>query len=50
MAGEKNGWEPSVDWLVENYDLSTSNAQAIVEQFRAQLSVSEIPVDQKNVD
>jgi ATP-dependent Lhr-like helicase len=46
MAGEKR-LEPSVDWLVENYDLSTSNAQAIVEQFRAQLSVSEIPVDRK---
>ena len=38
---------PSVDWLVENYDLSTANAEAIVEQFRAQLSVSEIPVGKK---
>jgi ATP-dependent Lhr-like helicase len=32
------------DWLVENYDLSISNAQAITEQFRAQLKVSEIPI------
>ena len=39
--------EKSVDWLVENYDLSIANAQAIVEQFRAQMSISEIPVDQK---
>jgi ATP-dependent Lhr-like helicase len=36
-----------VDWLVESYDLSRANAEAIVEQFRAQLSVSEIPVGQK---
>jgi ATP-dependent Lhr-like helicase len=39
--------EDPVDWLVEQYDLSRANAQAIVEQFRAQLSVSEIPVGQK---
>ena len=39
--------EGSVDWLVEHYDLSRANAQAIVEQFRAQLIVSEIPVGQK---
>ena len=36
-----------VDWLVENYDLSMANAEAVVEQFRAQLSVSEIPVGRK---
>ncbi len=35
------------DWLVENYDLSMANAQAIVEQFRAQESVSEIPIGEK---
>ena len=35
------------DWLVENYDLSMANAQAIVEQFRAQQSISEIPVGEK---
>ena len=39
--------EKSVDWLVENYDVSIANAQAIVEQFRAQMNISEIPVDQK---
>jgi ATP-dependent Lhr-like helicase len=43
----ENESEDSVDWLVERYDLSRANAQAIVEQFRAQLSVSEIPVGQK---
>ena len=37
----------SLDWLVENTDLSMANAQAIVEQFRAQLAISEIPVGQK---
>jgi ATP-dependent Lhr-like helicase len=46
MASEDRK-EASVDWLVENYDLSIANAQAIVEQFRAQLSVSDIPVDRK---
>ena len=35
------------DWLVENYDLSIANAQAITEQFRAQLKVSEIPIATK---
>ena len=37
----------SRDWLVENYDLSMANAQAIVEQFRAQEAISEIPVGNK---
>jgi ATP-dependent Lhr-like helicase len=32
-----------VDWLVEHYQISLANAQAIVEQFRAQLAVSDIP-------
>jgi len=44
---ESDGDEHSVEWLVENYDLSTANAQAIVKQFRAQLSVSEIPAGRK---
>ncbi len=44
---ENDGDEHSVDWLVENYDLSTANAQAIVRQFRAQVSVSEIPAGRK---
>src|SRR4051794_19507976 len=35
------------DWLVEHYDISASNAQAIVELFRAQLSISDIPVGRK---
>ena len=37
----------SRDWLVENYDLSMANAQAVVEQFRAQESISEIPIGRK---
>lgn len=37
----------SVEWLVENYDISMANAHAIVEQFRAQASISEIPVGRK---
>ncbi len=32
------------EWLVEEYDISTANAHAVVEQFRAQQQVSEIPV------
>ncbi|MEY2528074.1 MAG: ATP-dependent helicase Lhr and Lhr-like helicase [Verrucomicrobiota bacterium] len=35
------------DWLVERYDISTANAQAIVELFRAQLSISDVPVGRK---
>jgi ATP-dependent Lhr-like helicase len=35
------------DWLVERYHLSVANAQAIVELFRAQLSISEIPIGRK---
>jgi ATP-dependent Lhr-like helicase len=35
------------DWLVENYQISTVNAQAIVELFRAQLTISEIPIGRK---
>ncbi len=35
------------DWLVENYDISSANAQEIVEQFRAQETLSEIPVGRK---
>jgi ATP-dependent Lhr-like helicase len=37
----------TADWLVENYQVSIANAQAIVELFRAQLSISEIPVGRK---
>ena len=35
------------DWLVENYEISIANAQAIVELFRAQLSLSDIPIGRK---
>jgi ATP-dependent helicase Lhr and Lhr-like helicase len=37
----------TADWLVENYQVSIANAQAILELFRAQLSISEIPVGRK---
>lgn len=40
--------DPAIaDWLVEHYDISIANAQAIVELFRAQLSVSDIPIGRK---
>jgi len=45
--GRKDRQEKPVDWLVENYDLSIANAQAIVEQFRTQMRISEIPFDRK---
>jgi ATP-dependent Lhr-like helicase len=35
------------DWLVEHYQISSANAQAIVELFRAQLTISEIPIGRK---
>ncbi len=35
------------DWLVEDYEISKANAEAILEQFRAQLLVSELPVGEK---
>jgi ATP-dependent Lhr-like helicase len=35
------------DWLVEDYEISKANAEAILEQFRAQLLVSELPVGVK---
>jgi ATP-dependent Lhr-like helicase len=37
----------NADWLVEHYDISMANAQAIVELFRSQLSISDIPVGRK---
>jgi ATP-dependent Lhr-like helicase len=36
-----------VDWLVEHYNLSVANSQAIVELFRAQLRISDVPVGRK---
>ncbi|MEY2498819.1 MAG: ATP-dependent helicase Lhr and Lhr-like helicase [Verrucomicrobiota bacterium] len=35
------------DWLVEHYQISSANARAIVELFRAQLTISEIPIGRK---
>ncbi len=37
----------ALDWLVEAYEISIANAEAILEQFRAQLSLSELPVGEK---
>ncbi len=37
----------TLDWLVENYEISIANGEAILKQFRAQLSVSEIPAGEK---
>jgi ATP-dependent helicase Lhr and Lhr-like helicase len=37
----------SVEWLVETYNISMANAEAIVEQFRAQAAISAIPVGRK---
>lgn len=42
---EANG--DAVEWLVESYDISIANAQAIIEQFQAQARISEVPVGQK---
>ncbi len=36
----------AVEWLVETYQISIANAQPIVEFFRAQLAISEVPVGQ----
>jgi ATP-dependent helicase Lhr and Lhr-like helicase len=43
---DQPGAQP-VEWLVENYNLSIANAEAIVQQFRAQLAISEIPAGRK---
>ncbi|MFL6543119.1 MAG: DEAD/DEAH box helicase, partial [Chthoniobacterales bacterium] len=37
----------AADWLVETYNISATNAQAIVEFFAAQARVSEIPVGRR---
>ncbi len=37
----------AIDWLVEEYHLSRANAEAITEQFRAQMTVSEVPVGEE---
>ncbi|HEY1582670.1 MAG TPA: DEAD/DEAH box helicase, partial [Chthoniobacterales bacterium] len=37
----------AVEWLVETYQISLANAQPIVEFFRAQMAISEVPVGRK---
>jgi ATP-dependent Lhr-like helicase len=37
----------AVDWLVETYQVSIANAEALTEFFRAQMAVSEVPVARK---
>jgi ATP-dependent Lhr-like helicase len=37
--------EKARDWLVEQYNISIANAEAIIEQFRAQSRISEIPTE-----
>ncbi len=37
----------ALEWLVENFQISLANAQPIVEFFRAQLAISEVPVASK---
>ena len=37
----------AIDWLVESYQISIANAQPIVEFFRAQLAISEVPAGPK---
>ena len=39
--------EAAADWLVETYQISIANAQPIVEFFRAQMAISELPVGRK---
>ena len=43
LAEGEEGAIAGVDWLVEEYALSSTNAEAIVRQFLAQLRVSAIP-------
>jgi ATP-dependent Lhr-like helicase len=43
LANEEEGPRESMDWLIEEYHLSATNAEAIVRQFLAQRRVSAIP-------
>lgn len=45
LRGE--GDAAAVEWLVEKYHISLANAQPIVEFFRAQLAISEVPAGRK---
>ena len=47
QARVEDGNLSTADWLVEDYEISKANAEAILEQFRAQLIVSELPVGEK---
>jgi ATP-dependent Lhr-like helicase len=38
---------PAIDWLVEKYGITLANSRAIIEQFRAQARLSEIPIGRK---
>jgi ATP-dependent Lhr-like helicase len=39
--------DAAIEWLVETYQISLANAQPIVEFFRAQMAISELPVGEK---
>ncbi len=39
--------DAAIEWLVESYQISLANARPIVEFFRAQLAISEIPAGRK---
>ena len=47
LAGRLQDEAAAADWLVEHYEISTANAQAIIEQFRAQKMISEIPAGKR---
>ena len=44
---DKDSDAGAVDWLVESYQISIANAEPIVEFFRAQLAISEVPAGPK---
>jgi ATP-dependent helicase Lhr and Lhr-like helicase len=43
LTARRPAFRYAADWLVENYHISSANAEAIVEQFQAQMRISEIP-------
>src|SRR5438105_13743588 len=47
QAEQEQEKSSTLDWLVEEYHLTIANAQAIIEQFRAQMRVSEVPIGKK---
>ena len=48
LPDEENGGSRAMDWLIEEYHLTATNAEAIVRQFLAQLRVSSIPDPRRN--